>query len=135
MYKHILLTVAPDHGRDLTGAFKVAEKLREEGGRVTLFSVLEALPTYVALELPMEQMQRNADKVKQQLLEDAKELPGSDAEVMIGHSSNSILEYAGKNDVDCIIVSSHRPTYHDYLLGSTASRVVRHATCAVHITR
>ena len=135
MYKHILLTVAPDHGRDLTEAFKVAEKLREDGARVTLFSVLEALPTYVALELPMEQMQRNADKMKKQLLEDAKDLPGSGVEVIIGHSANSILEYAGKNDVDCIIVASHRPTYHDYLLGSTASRVVRHATCAVHITR
>ncbi len=135
MYKHILVTVAPDHSRDLTDAFNVASKLREEGGRVTLLSVLEGLPTYVALELPQEQMQRNADKLKKELLEDAKKLPDSDVEVLIGHSSKTILEYAGDNDVDCITIASHRPTYHDYLLGSTASRVVRHATCAVHITR
>ncbi|KAB7613432.1 universal stress protein [Amylibacter sp. SFDW26] len=135
MYKHILLTIAPDHERDMTDAFNVASHLSKEGGRITLFSVIEALPTYVALELPQEQMERNAKKLEKKLLEDAKELPGSGVEVIIGHSANSILEYAGKNDVDCIIVSSHRPTYHDYLLGSTASRVVRHATCAVHITR
>ncbi len=135
MYEHILVTVAPDHSRDLMDAFNAATKLCKDGGRVTLFSVLEALPTYVALELPAEQMQRNAEKVKSQLVEDAKGLPGSDVKVVIGHSSNSILEYAGTHDVDCIIVASHRPTYHDYLLGSTASRVVRHATCAVHITR
>ncbi len=135
MYKHILLTVAPDHSRDLENAFKVASALREESGRVTLLSVLEGLPTYVALELPQEQMQRNADKMKKVLEKDAEAIPGSVAEVLIGHSSKTILEYAGKNDVDCIVVASHRPTYHDYLLGSTASRVVRHATCAVHITR
>ena len=55
--------------------------------------------------------------------------------VIVGHSANGILDYAEKNEIDCIIVASHRPGYQDYFLGSTAARVVRHATCAVHVLR
>ncbi len=37
--------------------------------------------------------------------------------------------------VDCIVIGSHKPGLSDYLLGSTAARVVRHAPCAVHVYR
>jgi len=37
--------------------------------------------------------------------------------------------------VDLIIVGSHKPGLQDYLLGSTAARVVRHAMCSVLVGR
>jgi nucleotide-binding universal stress UspA family protein len=52
-----------------------------------------------------------------------------------GHSARSILDYAEAHDVDCIVIASHRPGLQDFFLGSTAARVVRHATCAVHVVR
>jgi nucleotide-binding universal stress UspA family protein len=55
--------------------------------------------------------------------------------VIEGHSGRSILDHAAENDVDCIIIASHRPGMQDYFLGSTAAQVVRHATCAVHVVR
>jgi len=35
----------------------------------------------------------------------------------------------------CIVIGSHKPGLRDYLLGSTAAKVVRHAACAVHVKR
>jgi len=55
--------------------------------------------------------------------------------VIEGHSSRSILNHANSNDADLIIIASHQPGMQDYLLGSTAAKVVRHAKCAVHVLR
>ena len=52
-----------------------------------------------------------------------------------GHSGRSILDWAEENGPDLIIIASHRPGMQDLLLGSTASQVVRHARCAVHVVR
>ncbi|MBT8417397.1 MAG: universal stress protein, partial [Silicimonas sp.] len=52
-----------------------------------------------------------------------------------GHVHSTILEYAEENGVDCIVMGSHKPDLTDYLIGSTAARVVRHAPCAVHVYR
>ena len=40
-----------------------------------------------------------------------------------------------ETDTDCVVIASHRPGLQDYLLGSTAARVVRHAACSVHVLR
>ena len=55
--------------------------------------------------------------------------------VVYGHAGTSILEYAEEHGCDCIVIASHRPGLGDYLLGSTAARVVRHAACSVHVMR
>ena len=47
----------------------------------------------------------------------------------------SIIDFATSSGIDCIVIGSHRPGLSDYFLGSTASRVVRHAPCAVHVFR
>ncbi len=52
-----------------------------------------------------------------------------------GHSARTIIDYANEHDIDCIVIGSHKPGLSDYFLGSTASRVVRHAPCAVHVQR
>ncbi|MDH3475684.1 MAG: universal stress protein [Rhodospirillales bacterium] len=36
---------------------------------------------------------------------------------------------------DLIITGSHKPNVSDYLLGSNAARVVRHASCSVFVVR
>jgi nucleotide-binding universal stress UspA family protein len=46
-----------------------------------------------------------------------------------------ILTHADKIGADLIIVASHKPNVGDYLLGSTAARIVRHASCSTLVVR
>ncbi|MBE9477417.1 MAG: universal stress protein, partial [Proteobacteria bacterium] len=90
---------------------------------------------YVMQQLPDGEMTKHIVAAKVKLQEDADGHKNTDIQVITGHSANGILDYAEQNGTDCIIVASHRPGYQDYFLGSTAARVVRHATCAVHVLR
>jgi nucleotide-binding universal stress UspA family protein len=67
----------------------------------------------------------------------ARALKAEGATVLVkqGHSSNTILDEAEALGADCIVLGSHRPDYRDYLIGSTAARVVRHAQCTVVVER
>ena len=52
-----------------------------------------------------------------------------------GSAHHEILDEAESSDVDLVVVASHRPELSDYLLGSTAAKVVRHANCSVLVVR
>jgi len=135
MYKSILIPIAPDHQRDTDAAIDLAEVIRAKDSKVTLLTVVEFIPPYIAQQLPDDQMTKNVVDAKVTLQEDADGHKNTKIEVVVGHCANSILDYAEQNEVDCIIIASHRPGYQDYFLGSTAARVVHHATCAVHVLR
>jgi len=55
--------------------------------------------------------------------------------VRTGRSYSSILDVADEKEAELIIIASHRPGLQDYFLGSTASKVVRHAKCSVLVVR
>ena len=55
--------------------------------------------------------------------------------VRFGDVYQEILAHANKIGADLIIVASHKPNVSDYLLGTTAARVVRHAACSVFVVR
>lgn len=46
-----------------------------------------------------------------------------------------ILKTAEKIGATVIVIGSHRPDLKDYLLGSNAAKVARHADCSVYIVR
>jgi len=63
---------------------------------------------------------------------------GVEAEIEIrdGRSSyHEIIEFAKEKNADLILINSHKPGLGDYLLGSTASKVVRHSPCSVLVDR
>lgn len=134
MYKHILIPVAPDHFGEYAKALTVTRKLIAEGGRVSVLTVLEQVPSYIEAYIPDGQIEKNKAEVSNSLVAEFQ-AEGAETHVMIGHSANSILDWAEENDVDCIVVLSHRPGFSDYFIGSTAARIVRHAKCAVHVLR
>lgn len=80
-------------------------------------------------------MAHNVQDIEATLAEKIKDEVGVDVVVIEGHAGHTIVDYAAKNGVDCIVVASHRPGFQDYFLGSTAARVVRHAPCSVHVVR
>ena len=55
--------------------------------------------------------------------------------VRFGEIYQEILALADKISADLILLESHKPGVADYLLGSNAARVVRHATCSVFVLR
>jgi nucleotide-binding universal stress UspA family protein len=136
MYSNILVPVVFDHGERSAAAVKVAKELRNEGGMITLLHVMEEVPSYATTYLPEGLAQQHKDEALAMLHDLGKQIDGKvQAAVMHGHSYSTILDYAKKHDVDCIVIASHKPGFEDYFLGSTAARVVRHARCGVHILR
>ena len=63
---------------------------------------------------------------------------GVKAEIEVRHGGTSyheVIESAKEKKADLILINSHKPDFKDYLLGSTAGKVVRHAQCAVLVDR
>ena len=48
---------------------------------------------------------------------------------------HELLQEAQDWNADLIVVGSHRPVMSDYLLGSNAKTIVRHAQCSVLVVR
>ena len=84
---------------------------------------------------PEQVLENNRREMKEALAKMASDLPGAKSVMIKGHSGRSIVQYAKDHEIDCIVMSSHQPGLEHFFLGSTADRVVRHATCAVHVIR
>lgn len=135
MYRNILVPVSFEADRNAEGAMKIAQALRADGGSITCLHVVEKLPGYALQYLPEDHLQKAKAELSDSLASLVAGVPNAISTVVDGHSARTILDFADSNAVDLIIVASHRPGMQDYLLGSTAARVVRHAKCAVHVLR
>lgn len=136
MYDHILVPVAIDHTGRGSAALSVAELLLNEGGRITILHVQEAIPSYVESYIPEEVFERNRQEMKGDLNTLAKEATKpTDIAIINGHAGRAIVEYGANHEVDCIVLASHHPGFADVFIGSTAGWVARHADCGVHIIR
>ncbi|SMX23370.1 universal stress protein [Boseongicola aestuarii] len=135
MYKNILVPVLFDEKHNNQMSFQVARALADDNAKFTVAHVVEAIPNFVRMEMPTDLLEKKHDELKRLLADAAKALPGAVPELISGHAGKAILNYADENEIDCIVLASHRPGFEDLLIGSTASRVVRHAKCAVHVVR
>jgi universal stress protein F len=135
MYKNILVAIALDHSPSTARALDIARALGADGASITALNVLEEVPTYVAHYLPADNNENRQSEAEAALKAELGGIADVKPVVVSGHAGRTIVEYAAGHDVDCIVIASHRPGLQDYFLGSTAGRVVRHATCAVHVVR
>lgn len=137
MYDRILVPVAfeEDGNQKAKAALQVAARLAGEGARITLLHVMEKVPGYAINYLPADFTAQTRLAVKAELEALAAAVPGAEGLVVDGHSGRTILDWAEAHEVDLIVIASHRPGMQDLLLGSTATQVVRHARCAVHVLR
>ena len=135
MYHNILVPISFDEDRDVGAPLKLARLLGVPGAKVTLLHVVERIPSYALSYLPADYMASARVAIRTELDKLAESVPGARGEVISGHSGKSILDWAKEHEPDLIIMASHRPGMQDLLLGSTATHVVRHAGCAVHVVR
>ena len=139
MYNKILIPIDFAHEEQALVSINKANKLCGEGSdsKIILLHVVEEIPEYIQSYLPDEFRVDKVESAKKDLqaLLTKSEADNARIEVRKGRSYSCILESAEDNMVDLIIVNSHKPGLEDYLLGSTAAKVVRHAKCAVLVDR
>ena len=135
MYNTILVPIDFANNEQSIKTLQKAEKLLG-GDEIIVLHVVEAVPEYIKAQLPEDFRSDKVDQAKNDLKK-LVEKSGVVAriEVRKGGSYSSILESAKVNHVNLIIINSHRPDFQDYLLGSTAAKVVRHAQCSVLVER
>ncbi len=108
------------------------------GSKIILLTVVEQVPAYVAAQIPAGFHKKALSDAAADLDEMASDHGVAEiAEIVVreGHPSTKILEFANETSADMIVIASHDPGLVDYLLGSVAARVVRHAHCSVLVTR
>ena len=136
MYRKILVPVDLSNADKAERAVKKAEALLDQGGQIMLMNVVEDLPGYLAIDVPMDIIENAVKDAKSQLaVLKAKSPHISSTEIRSGALAREILALADETDVDLIIISSHTPDFTNYFIGSTADRVVRHAQCSVLVDR
>lgn len=135
MYHTILVPVSFEEDRDNDAALRVAQTLRATDGTITLLHVMEKIPTYAGEFLPQDFRTRQMAEIRASLSARADGIADVEVDVVEGHSGRTIVQEARDRGIDCIVMASHAPGMQDLLLGSTATHVVRHAACAVHVLR
>lgn len=134
MYKKILVPMALDHSIS-PQTLQIAKALSAEGGEITALHVYEALQGAVSAYVDEDIVKQGFERARKTLQDKLADVPDVKPVIVTGHSARTIIDYADSHRVDCIVLGSHKPGLSDYFLGSTASRVVRHASCAVHVHR
>lgn len=136
MYKTILVPIDLSDAERGKPMIEIARKLGPKDGKIVLVNVVEDIPGYAAVEIPKELLVKIREDAHATLKAMAK-AAGVKGDVMVrsGSPRTAILSVAEEKDADLIIIASHKPGLQDYLLGSTAARIVRHAKCSVLVVR
>ncbi len=136
MFKTILVPVDIGHTNESSNVINIAAANGTVDAQIILLNVVEDIPNWVAVEMP-DGFQKKSFELAQQEL--SKIANASDVktkiDIRVGHPYQTILEVAKETDAELIIIASHQPGLQDYLLGSTAAKVVRHAGCSVLVVR
>ena len=141
MYKNILLAIdlndEPSCRKPLLSAVELA---RTFGARLHVLTVvreveaiLEARASTIAHEVIVSDLENRIDALIRRA--DASDLKPN---TLVTHGARiyaEILGVAEEAGADLVVVGSHRPAMKDYLLGTNAARVVRHARCSVLVAR
>lgn len=138
MYDCIFVACALfDQGRTSTALAKQAMQWLSPGGKLVLIHVINEVPSYVVGQVPREALSQHQRNAADMLDDIARGISGVQVETMVrsGTPSTVILNTAEKSGADLIMIASHKPGLGDYFIGSTATRVVRHAQCSVLILR
>ncbi|MXU66560.1 universal stress protein [Oceanomicrobium pacificus] len=136
MYGKILVPVDLGHMDSAARILTKARALADAGAHMTVLNVQEEIPSYVMSYIPEGTTEKNLQAAETSLQElMAKAGVSADLLIRSGKASTRILDVAEEIGADLIILGSHRPGLQDYLIGSNAARVVRHATCAVLVDR
>jgi nucleotide-binding universal stress UspA family protein len=141
MYKNILLAIdLNDETSCRTPLLSAVELARTLGAQLHVLTVvreveaiLQAKTAPLGYELVTEDLENRIAALIRRA--DASDLQ---PDILVTHGASiyaEILGAAEEAEADLVVVGSHRPAMKDYLLGTNAARVVRHARCSVLVAR
>jgi len=141
MYKNIVVAIdlndETSWRKPLLCAVELARKFGAQLHVLTIVreveAILQAKTSPLAYELVARDLENQLERLIRQV--DASDLH---PEILVAHGASiyaEILRIAEEAEADLIVVGSHRPAMRDYLLGTNASRVMRHARCSVLVAR
>jgi len=140
MFHRIILAVdLADAAASPKGLTQAVELVKASGGALRLVNVQPLLPAtfmeYVPADFDEEQEKRAAEALEAVVAK--VDLPKDRLThiVVNGGIYHEPLGQATEWRADLIVVGSHRPVMSDYLLGSNAKTIVRHAQCSVLVVR
>lgn len=133
------IVVGTDFSEDATAALGWAETIaRDHGAHLVLVHAApsEVLPAPEFIPLPAEYYERIHAESRQRLEGIAAEVRQRgltvDCELLLSLPANGVLDVAARRNADLIVVGTRGQTgWKRALLGSTAARLVREATCPV----
>jgi nucleotide-binding universal stress UspA family protein len=136
MFCNIVVPIDLSHTERVQDMLRAADSLADKGAKLTVIHVADEVPSFIAAQIPTATIEENLQSARARLKEIC-ETAGVDAELQVrsGTAHHEITSLADEIEADCIVIASHRPALKDYLLGSTAANVVRHAKCTVLVQR
>ena len=138
MFKKILV---PLDGSELAAKVlpQVIDLAKAHGSQVTLLHVFLDLKKAVSGELLEELMAHEVKSCETYLAQVAKDLAAQgvnvQTECFVGLPPQDIIAYADKNSMDLIAMATHGKGEVAWVLGSTAEKIVTHATVPVLLIR
>ncbi|KPD03125.1 universal stress protein [Moellerella wisconsensis] len=145
MYKTILVPIDLLEDDLNPEIIKHVEQLAKLGSpKIHFLSVIPSVELFFGIEVAIlpESQKDSAERSKLafRALEDIiKNVNIPDERIVcnigIGSAKDEILSYATDINADLIVIGSHHPSTTTYLLGSTASTIVRHANTSVLVIR
>ncbi len=140
MFRTILVAIDLEHGDHNSRILSAAKELAEANGAdVCLLNVVPAAPAIISQFLHENFEQLASGEAKKGLASLKSELDLKDGKVStsirFGTVYDEVIAAAEKIGADLIITGSHKPNVGDYLIGSNAARVMRHASCSVLVVR
>ncbi len=140
MYKRIVLAVdLADTSAVPKGLPEALELAKAGGGELRLVNVQPVVPAtfmeYVPADFDAEQSKRAEDALDAIIAEIDLPPERKSGAARAGGIYHELLQEAQDWNADLIVVGSHRPVMSDYLLGSNAKTIVRHAQCSVLVVR
>ncbi|MYM57378.1 universal stress protein [Thalassovita mangrovi] len=122
---------------------KVAAKLAALDG--AQLDVITVVPSFGAGEVPdffpKDYHKHALAETSERLKAFVKKVLGDEADAKVRHEVatgkvyQEVLHAAEVAGSDLIVIGSHRPSARDYLLGTNAAKVVRHAPVSVYVVR
>ncbi len=134
MYSNILVAMALDHNVSHK-TLELARMISAPGAKIRALHVVEEPQGTAAVRLREDALSEGMKRTQELFVSKLQDAPDVERVLIQGHVGRTILSYAEEHGVDCIVMGSHQPGLADYLLGSTAARVTRHAACSVHVYR
>jgi nucleotide-binding universal stress UspA family protein len=140
MFKSILLPIDLASEASWKKSLQLAVNLAKDGSVLHVMSVLPdfgmaIVGSYFDKDFEGAAMQDMTGQLKSWVSRNVPE--GVKAKAHIAHGSvyDEIIRLANKLDCDAIVIAAHGPEMREYLLGSNAARVVRHAKQSVLVVR